>query len=122
MKKFLSLLAALFIIECFQAHAEKRSVVLERYLTGHVDRSKTVRRSPMQIPLDVIYDDESRQIEICGVEEMDIQVYLYDEKENPIAYSSTINSTLDIPDGYSGIISIKIEGESWIATGIITVY
>ena len=113
MKKFLSLLAALFIIECFQAHAEKRSVVLERYLTGHVDRSKTVRRSPMQIPLDVIYDDESRQIEICGVEEMDIQVYLY---------ASTINSTLDIPDGYSGIISIKIEGESWIATGIITVY
>lgn len=47
MKKFLSLLAALFIIECFQAHAEKRSVVLERYLTGHLDKSPFICQLPL---------------------------------------------------------------------------
>jgi len=73
----------------------------------------------MQIPIDVYYDEELRQIEICSYEDMNVQIYLCDENGNTIASSSTINTILDVPDGYSGQLSIRIEGEDWIATGKI---
>ena len=50
---------------------------------------------------------------------MNVQIYLCDENGNTIACSSTINTILDVPDGYSGQLSIRIEGEDWIATGKI---
>lgn len=117
MKKLLSLFGVLIFIGCLQAHAEKSKVAMEHWQTSNVDASTTVRRSPMRIPIDVYYDDELRQIEISGDEDMDVQIYLRDESGNTITYSSTINTVLDIPDGYSGLLSIRIEGENWIATG-----
>lgn len=119
MKKLLSLFGVLIFIGCLQAHAEKRRVAMEHWQTSNVDGSTTVRRSPMRIPIDVYYDDDLRQIEISGDEDMDVQIYLRDESGNTITYSSTINTVLDIPDGYSGLFSIRIEGEDWISTGII---
>lgn len=119
MKKFLSLLGVLFFISSFQVYAEKKPVILDHYFTGHVDRSKSIRRSPMQIPIDVYYDEELRQIEICSYEDMNVQIYLCDENGNTIACSSTINTILDVPNGYSGQLYIRIEGEDWIATGKI---
>lgn len=117
MKKLLSLFGVLIFIGCLQAHAEKSRVSMEHWQTSNVDGSTTVRRSPMRIPIDVYYDDELRQIEISGDEDMDVQIYLRDESGNTITYSSTINTILDIPDGYSGLLSIRIEGEDWISTG-----
>ncbi len=73
----------------------------------------------MQIPIDVYYDEELRQIEICSYEDMNVQIYLCDENGNTIACSSTINTILDVPNGYSGQLYIRIEGEDWIATGKI---
>lgn len=75
MKKFLSLLGVLIFIGSFQVYAEKSPVILDHYLTGHVDRSKSIRRSPMQIPIDVYYDEELRQIEICSYEDIIRQKY-----------------------------------------------
>lgn len=121
MKKLLSLLGVLIFIGSFQAYAEKSKVVIENYQTGHVDRSTTVRRSPMKISIDVYYDDELRQIEISSDVNMNVQIYLCDENGNTITSSPTINTIMGIPDGYSGLISIKIEGEGWIATGKIIV-
>lgn len=111
MKKFLSLLGVLFFISSFQVYAEKKPVILDHYFTGHVDKSKSIRRSPMQIPIDVYYDEELRQIEICSYEDMNVQIYLCDENGNTIACSSTINTILDVPNGYSGQLYIRIEGE-----------
>lgn len=120
MKKLLSLLGVLIFIGCFQVHAEKSRVVIEIYQTGHVDRSTAVRRSLMRIPVDVYYDEELRQIEISGDEDMNVQIYLCDENGNTLTYSPPINTILDIPNGYSGLISIRIEGDNWVAIGRIT--
>ena len=117
MKKLLSLFGVLIFIGCIQAHAEKRRVTMEHWQTSNVDGSTTVRRSLMRIPIDVYYDDDFRQIEIYGEEDMDVQIYLRDENGNTITYSSTINTILDVPDGYSGLLSIWIESENWIFTG-----
>ena len=117
MKKLLSLFGVLIFIGCIQAHAEKRRVTMEHWQTSNVEGSTTVRRSLMRIPIDVYYDDDLRQIEIYGEEDMDVQIYLRDENGNTITYSSTINTILDVPDGYSGLLSIWIESENWIFTG-----
>ena len=73
MKKLLSLFGVLIFIGCIQAHAEKRRVTMEHWQTSNVDGSTTVRRSLMRIPIDVYYDDDLRQIEIYGEEDMDVQ-------------------------------------------------
>lgn len=121
MKKLHLLFGVLIFIGCLQAHAEKSRVAMEKWQTGNVDGSTTVRRSPMRIPIDVYYDDELRQIEISGDEDMNVQIYLCDENGNTITYSSTINTILDVPDGYSGLLFIRVEGEGWIATGQIAI-
>lgn len=122
MKKSLLLLGALIFVGCLSIHAEKSRVVIESYQTGHVDRSTAVRRTPMRIPIDVYYDEELHQIEISGDVDMNVQIYLYDENENIITYSLSINTILDIPDGYSGLLSIRIESDNWGAIGRITIY
>ena len=108
MKKFLSLLGVLFFISSFQVYAEKKSVILDHYFTGHVDKSKSIRRSPMQIPIDVYYDDELRQIEISSDVGVEVQLFLCDINGNTLDYSHCINTVLDIPYRYSGIIILRI--------------
>jgi len=108
-------------IGCLQAYAAKCGVYMDFYKYGHESKNTTVHRSTIKIPMDVYYDEELRQIEICGDGDMNVQIYLCDENGNSITYSSAINTILDVPDGYSGLLSISIEGEGWIATGKITV-
>lgn len=121
MKKLLSLLGVLIIIGCLQSYAAKSGVYMDFYKYGHESKNTTVHRSPMRIPIDVYYDEELHQIEICGDEDMNVQIYLCDENGNTITYSSTINTILDVPDGYSGLLFIRVEGEGWIATGQIAI-
>ena len=121
MKKLLSLLGVLIIIGCLQANAETSGVYMDFYKYGHEGKNTTVHRSPMRIPIDVYYDDELRQIEISGSTDIDVQIYLCDENGNIIAYSSITNTTLDIPEGYNGRLSISIECDNWVAIGCITI-
>ena len=92
MKKLLSLFGVLIFIGCLHAHAEKSRVIMESLQTGNVDGSTTVRRSPMRIPIDVYYDEELRQIEISGDEDMNVQIYLRDESGNTINCFPSINT------------------------------
>ena len=92
MKKLHLLFGVLIFIGCLQAHAEKSRVAMEKWQTGNVDGSTTVRRSPMRIPINVYYDDELRQIEISGSVDIDVQIFLCDENGNIIAYSSITNT------------------------------
>ena len=67
------------------------------------------------------YDEELRLIEIFSDKDMNVQIYLYDENGNIINYSPSINTILEVSDNHSGLLSIRIEGEDWIATGKIAV-
>lgn len=121
MKKLLSLLGVLIIIGCLQANAAKSGVYMDFYKYGHEGKNTTVHRSPMRIPIDVYYDDELRQIEISGSADIDVQIFLCDINGNTLDYSHCMNTVLNIPYGFSGIIILRIESEEWIATGKITV-
>ena len=121
MKKLLSLLGVLIIIGCLQANAAKSGVYMDFYKYGHEGKNTTVHRSPMRIPIDVCYDDELRQIEISGSADIDVQIFLCDINGNTLDYSHCMNTVLNIPYGFSGIIILRIESEEWIATGKIAV-
>ena len=121
MKKLLSLLVVLIIIGCLQANAAKSGVYMDFYKYGHEGKNTTVHRSPMRIPIDVYYDDELRQIEISGSADIDVQIFLCDINGNTLDYSYCMNTVLNIPYGFSGIIILRIESEEWIATGKIAV-
>ena len=64
MKKLHLLFGVLIFIGCLQAHAKKSRVAMEKWQTGNVDGSTTVRRSPMRIPINVYYDDELRHADV----------------------------------------------------------
>lgn len=120
MRKVLFILGILIFMGNIQTYAKKSKVIIEYYQTGHVDKSTTVRHSPIKTPIDVYYDNELHQIEILGGKNMNVQIYLYDDKGNTLAYSPGI-TILDTPQNYSGIITICIDGEGWTATGKINI-
>ena len=77
---------------------------MEKWQTGNVVGSTMVCRSPMKNSIDVYYDDELRQIEISS----DVGVEVHDINGNTLDYSHCINTVLDIPYRYSGIIILRI--------------
>ncbi len=120
MKKYLLLIGVIISIG-IQAFASKSAVYMDFFKYGRSDKSTTVRRSPMRLPIDVFYENETHQIEVAGDEEMVAQIFLCDENGNTLDYSPCINAVLDIPCNYNGLIIIRIESEEWVATGKIDV-
>lgn len=120
MKKLLLLIGVLISI-ALQTSASKTEVYMEYRKYGRSTQSTTVRRTPMQLPVEVIFDSETRQIEISCDDDLDAQVYLCDENGNILDYSSCLNTVLNVPDNYSGVLIIRIEGEDWISTGEIII-
>ena len=121
MKKIHLLFGVLIIVGCLQTYAAKSGVYMDFYKYGHEDKNTTVHRFPMRIPINVYYDDELRQIEISGSADIDVQIFLCDINGNTLDYSHCMNTVLNIPYGFSGIIILRIESEEWIATGKIAV-
>ena len=120
MKKTILLIGVLISI-VIQAYAVKENVPVRLQRNGNTTPSTTVRRTPTHLPLEVVYDDESRQVEITGDEETVAQIYLCDESGNTLDYSSSVNTVLNVPDGYSGLVILRIESEDWIAVGEIEI-
>ena len=120
MKKFLLIIGVLISIS-IQAFAAKYGVCMEYHQLGQGTQSTTVRRSPLRLPADVFYNNETHQVEVMSSDELSAQVFLCDENGNTLDYSPCINAVMDIPSNYSGLIIIRIEGEDWIATGKIAI-
>lgn len=118
MKKYLLLIGVIISIS-IQAFASQSAVYMDFTKRGRSDNATTVRPSPMLSPIDVLYDNETKQIEVVSDEELVAQVFLCDENGNTVDYSPCINVVLDAPSNYNGLIFIRIEGEDWIATGKI---
>lgn len=120
MKKAI-ILAGLLLAMAHTAFAEQRGVLMQFHRKSSPSTNTSVNRAPTRLPIEVVYDSDTHKIEVIGDENMDVQIYLYDENGNILNYSPSINTVLDIPNGYSGLISINIEGENWIITGKITI-
>lgn len=120
MRKYLLIIGVIISIS-IQAFASKSAIYMDLAKRGRSDKCTTVRRSPMQCPIDVFYDNETHQIEIMGGDEVSAQVFLCDENGNTLDYSPSINAVLDVPSNYNGLLIIRIEGEDWIAIGKIAI-
>lgn len=116
MKRVLLVIAVLLSM-VFPTSAEQNNVRLTVYKKGHVEKSTTVQRFPQQLPIDVAYDNETRQITVSGDVDMEVQVYLCDLSGNTLDYSSCLNAVFDVPETYTGSLIVRIEAEGWIAEG-----
>ena len=85
------------------------------------EKNMSVNRSPMRLPIEVVYDSDTHKIKVSGDNKMEVQLFLCDENGNTLDYSQCVNSVLNIPNSYSGLITLRIESEGWIAIGNINV-
>lgn len=116
MKKFILLLGMLLTFISFMSNASQEKVYLKYRKDTH-SKNTTVLRSPQQIPIDVEYDNETRQITVSGDVDMEVQVYLCDLSGNTLDYSSCLNAVFDVPETYTGSLIVRIESDNWIAEG-----
>ena len=108
MNKLFLTFVVLFTIVSHRVSASESGIYLDFYKNGHISNSTSVHRSPMQIPVEAYYDDDFRQIRVVGNGLLEGRVFLRDEYGNTIAYSPVVNTTLDIPNDYSGTLIIEI--------------
>lgn len=111
----------LMLAMAFTISAEEKSVFIKIDRKDDSSKHTQVDRAPMRLPLDVVYDTDNFTITVSGDDSLEADVSLADESGNVLEFSSSINTTLSIPDGYNGIIVIRIESADWIGIGKIEV-
>lgn len=103
------------------AFAEQQGVFMQFHRKVNPENSRDVNRAPMRLPIEVVYDSDTHKIKVSGDNKMEVQLFLCDENGNTLDYSQCVNSVLNIPNSYSGLITLRIESEGWIAIGNINV-
>lgn len=83
------------------------------------DSYTKVNRAPERISLDVVYDTDTQYVTVNGDEGIEVEVFLYNSLGEVEDYSSSLNTTLSVSS--PGIHQIHIEGEDWVANGIIEI-
>ena len=104
----------------FAVSAEQRGVFMEIHRKSKSSHTQ-VDRAPMRLPIEVVYDTDNLTITVTGDNSLDADISLKDEAGNILDFSSAINTTFIVPEGYSGMIVISIESADWIGTGKIEV-
>lgn len=93
-----------------------RRIGLEIQQTKEV--TTTVHRAPMRLPIEAFYNAENHFIEIYSQDDtIEGMVYLYDDMDNVIDVSTSINSVLYVPT--PGEYRIFIEGDGWCGEGTV---
>lgn len=121
MKKFLSLFFVIIAVTLPVFAKESTSSSSTRRVGLEVRQTKEatskVHRAPIRINIEAYYNDQSGVLDICYDGEASGEVFLY-LNENVIGYDSDINTSFQIST--PGLYRIEIVGETWIATGYIT--
>ena len=113
MKKcFLLALSVFIIAPCWGV---KTKIDIKTQSKNKTDRP--VLRSPINLPIEVSFDDEMMTIEVFCVNDVDAEVSVYNASDELEGYSPSLNSVISLTE--SDYHTIVIEGEDWIATGVI---
>lgn len=118
-KKKVFTFASLLLAFALNASAEGYGVFMEINMKNRPDKYLKVNRAPMRISLDVVYDTDTHCVFVSGDEEMEVEVFLYNSTGEIEDYSSSLNTTLSVSS--QGSHRLHIEGEDWIANGIIEI-
>lgn len=120
MKKIILLISWVLVL-AIPIVAAKEDVSMTLSINGRGTQNTTVKRTPIHLPVEVVYDSETNTVEVIGDDEFEARVSLTDESGNTLAYSPTINTVLEVPTDYTGILLLYIENEDWTATGEIEI-
>lgn len=118
MKKLIILTGMLAALS-FATFAEQRGIYMEMNSKNKPHAYTQVNRAPMHISLDVVYDTDAKCITVTGDESMNAEVFLYNESGEIEDYSSSLNAKLLVTT--QGRHRIQIEGENWVAEGVIEI-
>lgn len=110
-------LAVLLLVIAQTAFAEQHDIFLEFHRKINPENTHDVNRTPMRLPIEVIYDSEKHIIEVVGNESLEAEVFLYNTNGTLECYSSILNT--EIPIMASGTYIIQIHGDGWYAIGEI---
>lgn len=116
MKKLLLLIGVILSI-AIPASAEKDGILMTIYKKGHVDKSTTVHRAPLRLPIEVVYDSDAQTICVYTDSNLEGEVCLYHDG-TPIDSSTEINVTFSLPFTY-GEYTVMISGDWWEATAVL---
>lgn len=113
MKKFIFF--TIILCSAFSLIAEKKTIKVDPI--PKKDTGKTIHRTPMYLPIDVIFDTETMTVEVSCTSDLEGEVFIYNASEELEDYSPCLNSILSVSN--SDYHTILIEGDGWSATGII---
>lgn len=118
MKKII-LLFLMAIAMTSSAFSEQKSIVFLTHQTNSSKDNLEVDRNPINLPIAVYYDFDTNILEVwCDNDNIQAEVYVYDESGNVEAYSAYMNVALQLTS--SSVHSILIIGDGWEAEGNIT--
>ena len=101
------------------AFAEQRGVFMEFHRKINPGKNMQVNRTPMRLPIEVVYDTDSHKIQVIGDELTDAEVFLYNADGTIESSSSKLNT--DFTGLTSGTYSILIQAREWYAKGEIEI-
>lgn len=103
-------------------HAEKKISRTEIIKRGHESILNGIERSSVRLPsVDIIYDTDTRVIEIVCSVKCDAIVYLTDSYGNLIGTFDSIDMPLYLPESFDSVFHIRIESDNWYATADIKI-
>lgn len=116
MKKFI-ILTAMFLLGVYSMSASRQAIYLSCHNNKVSGEKEHSNRAPMHLPIHVVYDSDTKVIEVKGSESLGAEIYIYDEAGIVEDYSAYLNATFYILKPGTHVILIK--GDGWEAEGMI---
>ncbi|MDE6510641.1 MAG: hypothetical protein K2L00_00900 [Muribaculaceae bacterium] len=115
MKKII-LLFLMAIAMTSSAFSERTRHHMQVHETGASKEAMEIDRNPINLPIAVYYDSDTNILEVwCDNDNIQAEIYVYDESGAVEAYSPYMNVALILTT--SGSHSIHIIGDGWEAEG-----
>ena len=76
MKKTIILLGLLLAM-AYTASAEQRGIFMDFHGKINPEKNMEVNRTPMKLPIKVVYDSDLHKIEVIGNQSLEAEVFLY---------------------------------------------
>ncbi len=113
------ILIGLLLTMANTAFAEQRGVFMEFHRKINPGKNMQVNRAPVRLPIEVVYDTDTHNIQVIGDEFTEAEVFLYNADGALESSSSKLNT--DFTGLTSGNYSILIQGKEWYAEGEVEI-
>ncbi len=114
MKRIIALLFGVFLL--FGTASAAPTNLIVKGFKSIKTQTGGVKRAPANLPIEVFYDDETREVQVIADESLgNGEVILSDQNKIEVGYSKVLNCTLTLPPLAYGTIHVYMFGENWDA-------